>query len=133
MSLSTDPIADMLARIRNALMVRSKTVIVPSSSLKIEILKIMKEEGYIENFDVINRKVEKVLKVDLKYDENMYPVIRGLKRVSKSSLRKYAGYRNIPRVRGGMSVTIMSTSGGVMTAKSANSRSLGGEVLCYVW
>jgi small subunit ribosomal protein S8 len=129
----TDPISDMLARIRNALMVRNKTVIIPSSSLKIEILKILKEEGYIENFDVINRKVEKVVKVDLRYDENKYPVIRGLKRVSKPSLRKYAGYRNMPQMHGGMAVTIMSTPGGVMTAKAANSRSLGGEVLCYVW
>jgi small subunit ribosomal protein S8 len=133
MSLNTDPIADMLARIRNALMVRNKIVIIPSSSLKIEILKILKEEGYIDNFDVINRKVEKVVKVDLRYDENMYPVIRGLKRVSKPSLRKYAGYQNMPHVHGGMSVTIMSTPGGVMTAKTAKSRSLGGEVLCYVW
>ena len=129
----TDPIADMLSRIRNALMVRNKTVIIPSSKLKKEILRVFKEEGYIEDFDVISRKVGKVVKVDLRYDENMYPVIRGLKRVSKPSLRKYSGYRNMPRAHGGMAVTIMSTSDGIMTAKAASSRSLGGEVLCYIW
>ncbi|HIS54837.1 TPA: 30S ribosomal protein S8 [Candidatus Galligastranaerophilus gallistercoris] len=128
----TDPIADLLTRIRNANMVNHAEVEIPASKLKIELVKILKEEGYIQNYEIKEKDGFKVIVVELKYISNK-PVIRGLQRVSTPGLRSYSKAKNLPRVFGGMGVAIISTSKGLMTDKLARKENIGGEVLCYVW
>lgn len=128
----TDPIADMLTRIRNAIMAGHDAVLVPSSKMKLSIARILKEEGFIDHYEVLKGKPESMIKVHLKYAENQ-PAILGLERVSKPGLRVYAESRKIPRVYGGLGVAIVSTSKGIMTGRVAWRQHLGGEILCYVW
>ena len=128
----TDPIADLLTRIRNANMVNHAQVEIPSSKLKVELVKLLKEEGYIQDYEIKEKDGFKVIVVELKYISNK-PVIRGLQRVSTPGLRTYSKAKNLPRVFGGMGVAIVSTSKGLMTDKLARKENIGGEVLCYVW
>ena len=128
----TDPIADLLTRIRNANMVNHAQVEIPSSKLKVELVKILKEAGYIQDYEIKEKEGFKVIVVELKYISNK-PVIRGLQRVSTPGLRTYSKAKNLPRVFGGMGVAIVSTSKGLMTDKLARKENIGGEVLCYVW
>ena len=129
----TDPIADMLTRIRNANQNRSKEVIIPSSKMKLEIAKILKEEGFIEEFKVNNESVQSTLTLTLKYGQNKERVITGLKRISKPGLRVYAKAEDIPRVLNGLGIAIISTPKGIMTDKLARKNNVGGEVIAYVW
>lgn len=129
----TDPIADMLTRIRNALQARKEEVDIPSSNLKKRIAEVLKEEGFIKGFRVIPDGKQGILRVFLKYDEEGLPVISGLKRVSKPGRRIYVGKEEIPRVMGGLGIAILTTSRGVMTDKQARKIGVGGEVICYVW
>ena len=129
-----DPISDLLNRIRNSNDRLKDRVDVPFSKLKLEIVRLLKEEGFIANFkSLYNDNKHGTIRVFLKYSPTKEPVIRGIKRVSKPGLRIYRSYQDIPRVRGGFAVTILSTSGGVMTNKQAKSKKLGGEILCQVW
>ena len=132
MSVS-DPIADMLTRMRNAIMVRHDSVLVPSSKMKLSIAKILKAEGFINDYEVLKGKPHLVIKVRLKYDENNQPILYGLERVSKPGLRVYSGRKEIPRVYGGLGIAIVSTSKGVMVGQQAWRQGIGGELLCYVW
>lgn len=129
----TDPIADMLTRIRNANQMRYKQVEVPASKLKIEIAKILKEEGFIVDFNIEKNDVQDSIVLDLKYGNKKERVITGLKRISKPGLRVYAKADEVPRVLNGLGIAIISTSKGVMTDKDARKQSLGGEVLAYIW
>jgi small subunit ribosomal protein S8 len=129
----TDPIADMLTRIRNALMVRHDSVMVPSSKMKLAIARILKEEGFITDYEVIKGKPNRDIKVQLRYLEENKPAISGLKRVSKPGLRVYVQKKEIPRVYGGLGIAIISTSTGVRTGQQAWRQGSGGELLCYVW
>ena len=130
----SDPIADMLTRIRNAIKARFDSVIIPSSRLKVEIAKIMQQEGYINSYEVIDGENSGgILKIYLKYNKNKAGVISGLKRVSKPSLRVYSENSEIPRVMGGLGTVIISTSQGVMTGRKAKQLGIGGEVICYLW
>ncbi len=130
----TDPIADFLTRIRNAIMAGHRVVEVPASNLKREMTKILFEKGYILNYKFIDDNKQGIVKIALKYDpQSKTPAIKSLKRVSTPGLRSYTGYRNIPRVLNGLGIAIMSTSHGVMTDKEARVQKLGGEVLCYVY
>jgi small subunit ribosomal protein S8 len=129
----SDPIADMLTRIRNATMARHDAVLISSSKLKLSIAKILKEEGFIKDFEVIRGKPHKTIKIHIKYQDRNLPALTGLERVSKPGLRIYVERREIPRVYGGMGVAIISTSKGVMTGQQAWSQGVGGELLCYVW
>jgi len=134
--MTTDPIADMLTRIRNAMMARHRQVLVPSSKLKVEIARILKEEGYIEHFDVGREEPQPMLRLILKYDTSgrlPRPVLRGLQRVSKPGRRVYVKRREIPYVRSGLGTAILSTPKGVMTDRDARRQNVGGEVLCYIW
>ena len=131
--MNTDPIADMLTRIRNANTVSHPTVEMPSSKLKIALARLLKEEGFIVDY---SEKVEgcfKTLTITLKYDENNKPVITNLKRVSKPGLRNYSKAKNLPQVLGGMGVAIVSTSKGLLTDRKARKENLGGEVLAYIY
>ncbi len=129
----TDPIADMLTRIRNALMARHDYADVPASKLKEAIVQVLKREGYIGGYEVRSEGSHKTIRVHLAYAENREPAIMGIERVSKPGLRVYAGRGEIPRVYGGLGIAILSTPQGVMTGKEARRRGVGGEVLCYVW
>ncbi len=129
----TDPIADLLTRIRNANMVRHDLVEVPASNMKKSVLEILKSEGFINDFDYIEDGKQGVLRVRLRYGPNKEKVISGLKRISKPGLRVYAKRNEIPRVLGGMGLAVLSTSQGVMSDKQARKAGLGGEVICYVW
>lgn len=132
----TDPIADMLTRIRNAAMARHKQVIVPASKMKIAIARILQEEGFIERFDVGQEKPQPMLRIILKYDNSVRPprpVIQGLQRVSKPGRRIYVKRREIPYVRSGMGIAILSTPKGILTDREARRQNVGGEVICYVW
>ena len=129
----TDPVADMLTRIRNAIQVRHESVLVPHSKLKLAIAKILKEEGYIRDYDLPRGKAHPTLRVHLAYRENRIPAITGLKRVSKPGLRTYVGKGEIPRVYGGLGLAILSTSKGIMPGRQAWRQGIGGELLCYVW
>jgi small subunit ribosomal protein S8 len=128
----SDPIADMLTRIRNAVMVRHDSVLMPSSRMKVSIAKILKEEGFISEYDVIKGKPQQMIRIHLKYDNDKQPILSGLERVSKPGLRVYVGKTEIPRVAGGMGIAIVSTSRGVMTGQQAWRQGIGGELLCYV-
>ena len=132
MSMS-DPIADMLTRVRNGIIASFDTVDVPSSKLKINIAKILKSEGFIKNYKVIADKKQGLIRIFLKYDENGEPVIGGLKRVSRSSCRVFAKKDKVPMVLNGFGINVLSTSKGVMTDKEARTQGVGGEVLCEVW
>jgi small subunit ribosomal protein S8 len=129
----TDPIADMLTRIRNAIMVRHDNVLMPASKIKLAIAKILKEEGFITDYEVVKGKPHREIKIHLRYLEDKRPAISGLKRVSKPGLRVYAGKKEIPRIYGGMGVVILSTSNGLRTGQQAWRQGSGGEILCYVW
>ena len=131
--MMTDPIADMLTRIRNAILAQHKQVTMPSSSTKLEIAKILKDAGYIRDFDVAATAPQATLRLKLKYDENRRPIIGGLQRVSKPGRRVYSSRHDIPWVRSGLGVTIMSTSKGVMSDRDARRSGVGGEVVCYIW
>ena len=129
----TDPVADMLTRIRNAIQVRHESVMMPHSKMKLAIAKILKEEGYIRDFDLPRGQAHPTLRVHLIYREKREPAIPGLKRISKPGLRVYVGRGEIPRVYGGMGVAILSTPQGVMAGRQAWRAGTGGELLCYVW
>ncbi|MDP2931190.1 MAG: 30S ribosomal protein S8 [Chloroflexota bacterium] len=128
----SDPIADMLTRIRNAIMVRHDVVLVPASKLKLAVAKILKGEGFIADYEVLRDKTFRVIKIHLKYIDKK-SVITGLDRVSKPGLKVYVQHKKIPRVYGGMGTAIVSTPKGVMTGHHAWKQGLGGELLCYVW
>jgi small subunit ribosomal protein S8 len=129
----TDPIADMLTRIRNANMARQEFVLMPWSKMKLAVAKILKEEGFIANYEVLRGRPGRVIKVYLKYYDRDQPAILGLKRVSKPGLRVYVQRLDIPRLYGGLGISILSTPKGVMTGHKAWVQQLGGELLCYVW
>jgi small subunit ribosomal protein S8 len=131
--MTSDPIADMLTRVRNAMRARHPKVDVPSSKLKIEIARILKEEGFIANFKVAEEGPKKTIKVYLKYGTNNAPVISAIERVSRPGCRVYVGRQEIPRVLGGMGINIMTTPRGVMTGRDAHKERIGGEILCRVW
>ena len=128
----SDPVADMLTRIRNAVMVRHDSVLIPSSKIKVAIAKILKEEGFIADYEINKGKTHPNIKIQLKYDEKNEPMIESLERVSKPGLRVYVGQNEIPRVAGGLGIAIVSTSKGVMTGQEAWHKGIGGELLCYV-
>lgn len=132
MSVS-DPIADMLTKIRNASMAKFERVDITPSKLKLEIVKILKNEGFIKNFKKINQEGNTSIRIFLKYDTNMNPIIHGLKKISTPGRRVYSGYRKMPRVLNGYGTLIVSTSSGVTTAKKASERKVGGELICSVW
>lgn len=131
--MNTDPIADMLTRIRNANLVSHETVEMPSSKLKVELAKLLKEEGYIIDYSVKDSGKFKILSIVLKYDQKHNAVISNLKRISKPGLRNYCKAKNLPQVLGGLGIAIVSTSKGLMTDRKARKENIGGEVLCYVW
>jgi len=129
----TDPIADMLTRIRNAIMVRHDSVLVPTSKIKLSIARILKEEGFITDYEVVKGKPHRVIKIQLRYLDDNKPAISGLKRVSKPGLRLYVQKKEIPRVYGGLGIAIISTSSGLRTGQQAWRQDSGGELLCYIW
>ena len=129
----TDPIADMLTRIRNANQVSHQTVSMPSSKLKVQLAKLLKEEGFITDYSVKEEGKFKVLEITLKYDAKNKPIITKLERISKPGLRNYSKAKNLPKVLGGMGIAIVSTSKGLLTDRKARKENLGGEVLCYVY
>jgi len=129
----TDPISDMLTRIRNAMMVSHDSVLIPASRMKLSITKILKEEGFVSGYEVLRGRPQRMIKVYLRYDDKKQPLVSGLKRVSKPGLRVYVQSREIPRVYGGLGISILSTSRGVMTGQAAWRQRVGGELLCYVW
>lgn len=129
----TDPIADMLTRIRNANMVSHPSVSMPSSKLKVQLAKLLKEEGFITDYSVKDEGKFKVLEITLKYDEKNKPIITKLERISKPGLRNYSKAKNLPKVLGGMGIAIVSTSKGLLTDRKARKENIGGEVICYVY
>lgn len=129
----TDPIADMLTRIRNSANVKKKDVSIPSSRMKIEIAKVLKDEGYIKNYRMIGDKKQGILNITLKYTEDRKSVITGLRRASRPGCRIYCKADSIPKVLGGMGIVILSTSDGITTGKKCEELGVGGEVLCYIW
>lgn len=131
--MMTDPIADMLTRVRNANLASHDTVHIPASRTKVEIAKILREEGYIKNFKVLEVDNRRVLRIYLKYGVGDQRILSGLRRVSRPGLRVYATSRRLPRVMNGLGVAILSTSQGIITARAARDRGVGGEVLCYAW
>lgn len=132
MSMS-DPLADMLTRLRNAVMVKFDSVEMPLSTVKIDIAKVLKDEGYIRDYQVKADNIQGTLKIDLKYGPNKEAVITGLKRISKPGLRKYTKVSDIPTVLNGLGIAIISTSKGVVTDKTARTLKSGGEIICEVW
>jgi small subunit ribosomal protein S8 len=129
----SDPIADMLTRIRNAVMARHETVTLPASKMKLSIVKILKDEGFIKDFEMVKGKPSRSMKIYLRYYEDTQPAISGLERVSKPGLRVYVGQQEITRVHGGLGIAILSTSKGIKTGQQAWKLKTGGEVLCDVW
>ncbi|HNQ97932.1 MAG: 30S ribosomal protein S8 [Spirochaetales bacterium] len=132
MSVS-DPIADMLTKVRNAAMARHEKVDIPASKLKLEIVKILKTEGFIKNFKKVNQEGSNCIRVFLKYDDKNLPVIHGIEKLSTPGRRMYAGYKDLPRVYNGYGTVIVSTSLGVTTGKKAQEKQVGGELICTVW
>jgi small subunit ribosomal protein S8 len=130
--VTTDPIADMLTRIRNALIARQDWVIIPASRLKMDIVKILKAEGFVADYHV-EKTAPETIRLQLRYGERKQGIITGLRRISRPGLRVYRRCADVPRIRGGMGVAILSTSRGVMTDRDARRAGVGGEVLCYVW
>ena len=131
--MTSDPIADMLTRVRNALSARHPKVDVPASKLKTEIARILKEEGYITNYKVAEEGAKKTIKIYLKYGSDSRPVISEIERVSRPGCRVYVGQQNIPRVLGGLGINILTTPRGVMTGRTAHREKVGGEILCRIW
>jgi len=132
--MNTDPIADYLTRVRNAMKAGHKVVEIPSSNIKVNITKILLEQGFVLNYKVVEEGPQNTIKIALKYDRiSKQPAIRGIHRVSRPGLRKYSGTDVLPRVKNGLGVAIVSTSHGVMTDKQARKENVGGEVLCYVY
>ena len=129
----TDPIADMLTRIRNANVVKHETVDVPASNMKKELSRIVLEEGFIRGYDVIEDGKQGIIRIQLKYGQTGERVISGLKRISKPGMRVYADKHEVPRVLNGLGISIISTSKGILTDKQARKENVGGEVICYVW
>ena len=129
----TDPIADMLTRIRNANVVKHETVDVPASNMKKELSRILLEEGFIRGYDVIEDGKQGIIRIQLKYGQTGERVISGLKRISKPGMRVYAANQEIPKVLNGLGISIISTSKGILTDKQARKEGVGGEVICYVW
>jgi small subunit ribosomal protein S8 len=129
----TDPIADMLTRIRNANTVKHETVDVPASNIKKEIVRILLEEGFVRGYDVIEDEKQGIIRIQLKYGQTGERVISGLKRISKPGMRVYADKHEVPRVLNGLGISIISTSKGILTDKQARKENVGGEVICYVW
>jgi len=132
MSMS-DPIADMLTRIRNGVMANFDSVEIPLSKLKVGVAKVLKQEGYINDYQVLDEGIQGTLKIDLKYGPNNEKVITGIRRISKPGLRQYKKTDRIPKVMSGLGVAILTTSHGIITDREARERNLGGEVLCEVW
>lgn len=132
MSMS-DPLADMLTRIRNGIMANFDSVDIPKSNVKVSVAKVLKEEGYITDYRVTEDKVQGTLTVDLKYTSNRTPVITGIKRISKPGLRQYKKAGDIPTVLNGLGISIVSTSKGMITDRTARSQNTGGEIICEVW
>jgi small subunit ribosomal protein S8 len=130
---TTDPIADMLTRIRNGLMVRKQYVLVPSSKIKVAIAQILLEEGFIQGYEVTNERPQPNIRLWLKYDDKRRPIVSGLRRISRPGRRVYSGKREIPWVLSGLGIAIVSTPKGVMTDREARRTGVGGEILCYVW
>ena len=130
---ASDPVADMLTKVRNAAMARHEKVDVPTSKLKLEIVKILKTEGYIKNFKKVTEEGKNVLRIFLKYDEENNPVIHGVKKISTPGRRVYSGYKDLPRVYNGYGTVIVSTSSGVTTGKKATEKMVGGELVCTIW
>lgn len=128
----SDPLSDMLTRIRNAVANGAQNVTMPGSRLKAEVARVMKAEGYIDDY-LMEGQLKKTLTIHLRYGKGLEPSIRGLKRVSKSGLRRYCSAEDLPRVLGGLGTAIMSTSAGVMSDKEAKARHTGGEILCTIW
>lgn len=133
MAMVTDPIADLLTRIRNANMVKHPSVDVPASNVKKRLVELFLEEGYIKGYDIIDDNKQGVIRIELKYGETKERVITGLKRISKPGLRVYAKKTDIPKVLGGLGTAIISTSSGIVTDKEARKLGVGGEVVCYIW
>lgn len=133
MTMTTDPIADMLTRIRNANMVKHASVDVPASNVKKRLAEILLSEGFVKGYDIIDDGKQGIIRIELKYGEGKERVISGLKRISKPGLRVYAKKTDIPRVLGGLGIAIISTSNGIITDKEARKLGVGGEVICYVW
>ena len=131
--MMTDPIADMLTRIRNAVQVRHQSVLVPASKVKIEVARILQEEGFIKDVEVVQAGPGRDMKLGLIYRDKNEPGITGLRRISKPGLRVYSVGKEMPRVYGGLGIAIVSTSKGMMTGHAAWRQNIGGEVLCYVW
>ena len=129
----TDPIADMLTRLRNANSAMLAHTDMPSSKMKLEMLRLMKDEGYIESYSLLDDKLQGVIRVYMKYGKGKSKAIRGIQRVSKPGLRRYVSSKEIPEVRGGLGVALLSTSKGIMSDSEAREKKLGGEVLCYLW
>ena len=129
----TDPIADMLTRIRNANTVKHETVDVPASNIKKEIARILLEEGFVRGYDVIEDGKQGIIRIQLKYGQMSERVITGLKRISKPGMRVYAAKDEVPKVLNGLGISIISTSKGILTDKQARKENVGGEVICYVW
>ncbi len=129
----SDPIADMLTRMRNAVMVRHDSVLVPSSRMKLAIARVLKEEGFVSDYEVLRGKPHRVIKIYLKYDDKNQSVLSGLERISKPGLRMHVQRKEIPRVYGGLGIAVLSTSKGVLTGQQAWRQGIGGELLCYVW
>lgn len=131
--MMTDPIADMLTRVRNANAAVHDKVLIPASKVKIEIAKVLRAEGYIKSFKVLDVESRRVLRIDLKYGAGDQRILSGVRRVSRPGLRTYATSRRLPRVLNGLGIAILSTSQGIMTERVARDRGVGGEVLCHVW
>jgi small subunit ribosomal protein S8 len=131
--MMTDPIADMLTRIRNANSAKHDSVDIPASKIKKEIARILLDEGFIKGFDVIDDGKQGIIRVDLKYGKNGEKTISGIKRISKPGLKVYAKSDELPRVLGGLGIAIVSTSKGMMTDRQARKENVGGEVICYIW
>lgn len=131
--MMTDPIADMLTRIRNAVQIKSEKVDIPASRIKVEVAKILKDEGFIKSYKIIKDKRQGILRITLKYTETNESVINGLKKISKPGRRMYVGKDNISKVMGSVGISIITTSKGILTDRECRVKGVGGEVLCYVW
>ncbi|MGI6433393.1 MAG: 30S ribosomal protein S8 [Sphaerochaetaceae bacterium] len=130
----SDPVADMLTKIRNASMAKHEKVEISASKMKLQIVKILKNEGYIKNFKkVVTKEGFNVIRIFLKYDDNQNPILHGIDRISTPGRRVYSGYREMPRVYNGYGVVVVSTSDGVITGKKATEKKVGGELICSIW
>lgn len=129
----SDPIADMLTKIRNASRAKHEKVDITASNMKLQIVKILKNEGYVKNFKKVTKDGINVIRVILRYDENMNPVLHNIEKISTPGRRKYCGYRDMPRVYNGHGIIVVSTSEGIITGKKAKEKMIGGELICSIW